>query len=112
MAAVSKKNEYRFCRARASLKSRQAVEEREEKEKQLKILRRLYLGGQIDLVFGDESAFWMNPKLPDGWSPKAKRIEIFPQTDKKVNLFGVFRPDNFCVTYRSAGNINSEFLIA
>ena len=53
--AVSKKNEYRFCRARTWLKPRQVVEEREEKEKQLKILWWLYLGGRIDLYFGDES---------------------------------------------------------
>jgi len=28
-----------------------------------------------------------------------------------VNLFGVFRRDNFCLTYESAGNINADFLI-
>ena len=87
------------------------AQEREDKEKQLKILWWLYLGGRIDLYFGDESAFSMNPKLPYGWSPKGDRIKIFPQRDKKVNLFGVFRPDNFCVTYESAGNINADFLI-
>jgi len=53
----------------------------------------------------------MNPKLPYGWSPKGERIKIFPQRGKKINLFGVFRPDNFCVTYESAENINSDFLI-
>lgn len=87
------------------------AEEREEKEKQLKILWWLYLGGRINLHFGDESAFSMNPKLPYGWSKKGERIQIFPQRDKKVNLFGVFRPDNFCVTYESAENINADFLI-
>ena len=35
----------------------------------------------------------------------------FRERDKKVNLFGVFRPDNFCLTYESAGNINADFLI-
>ncbi len=45
------------------------------------------------------------------WSPKGERIKIFPQRDKKINLFGVFRPDNFCLTYESAENINSDFLI-
>lgn len=69
------------------------------------------LAGRIDLYFGDESTFSMNPVLPYGWSPKGERIEIFPQRDKKVNLFGIFRPDNFCVTYESLGNINSQFLI-
>lgn len=107
-----KKNEYRFRRARTSLKSRQVGAEREEKEKQLKFLWRLAAGERIDLYFGDESAFAMNPKLPDGWSPKDERIEIFPQRDKKINLFGMFRADNFAVTYESANNINGDFLIA
>ncbi|CAN5566044.1 hypothetical protein BH18ACI1_BH18ACI1_13050 [soil metagenome] len=85
--------------------------ERAEKEEVLKRLWEFYRLGWIDLYFGDESAFSMNPKLPYGWSPKAERIKIFPQRDKKINLFGVFRPDNFCLTYESAENINSNFLI-
>ena len=28
-----------------------------------------------------------------------------------MNLFGVFRADNFCVTHESADNINADFLI-
>jgi transposase len=35
----------------------------------------------------------------------------FPAQDKKVNLCGLFRPDNFCVTDESKANINSRFLI-
>jgi len=85
--------------------------EREEKEKQLSVLWWLYAGGRIDLYFGERSAFSMNPKLPYGWSPKGERTEIFLQRDKKVNLFGIFRSDNFCVTYESKGNIDSQFLI-
>jgi transposase len=86
-------------------------EERVEKEEVLKRLWQFYRFGWIDLYFGDESAFSMNPKLPYGWSPPGERIKIFPQRDKKINLFGVFRPDNFCITYESAENINSDFLI-
>jgi hypothetical protein len=86
-------------------------EERAEKEKLLKWLWQFYLLGWIDLYFGDESSFSMSPCLPYGWSPKGERIKIFPQRDKRVNLFGVFRPDNFCVTYESAENVDSEFLI-
>ncbi len=63
------------------------------------------------MSFGDESAFSMNPKLPYGWSKNGGRIQIFPQRDKKVNLFGVFRADNFCVTDENAGNIKADFLI-
>lgn len=87
------------------------ADERAAKEKLLKQVWQLYLAGQIDLYFGDESTFSMNAVLPYGWAPKGERVEIFPRRDKKVNLFGIFRPDNFCVTYESAANINSEFLI-
>ncbi len=86
-------------------------DERDAKEEILKRLWQFYRVGLIDLYFGDESAFSMNPKLPYAWSPKGERVKIFPQRDKKINLFGVFRPDNFCVSYESAGNINSDFLI-
>ena len=65
----------------------------------------------IDLYFADESTFSMNPCLPRAWQEKDKPIEIFPQRDKKINLFGLFRPDNVAVTYQASGNINSEFLI-
>jgi hypothetical protein len=71
----------------------------------------LYLGQRIDLYFGDESSFSMNPVLPYSWSPPGESIEIFPRRDKKVNLFGIFGPDNFCVIYESKANIESRFLI-
>lgn len=87
------------------------ADERAEKERLLNQVWELYLAGRIDLVFGDESTFSMNPCLPYGWSPKGERVEIFPHRDKKVNLFDIFRPDNFCVTYESPANINSRFLI-
>ena len=85
--------------------------ERAEKELILNQLWQFYGVGWIDLYFGDESGFSMNPKLPYAWSPAGERIKIFPQRDKKINLFGVFRPDNFCLSYESVENINSDFLI-
>jgi hypothetical protein len=85
--------------------------EREAKEAALKTLWRLFQSCWIDLYFADEAAFSMTPSLPYAWQEKGRQIEIFPQRDKKVNLFGIFRPDNVAVTYRSEANINSEFLI-
>lgn len=86
-------------------------QERAEKEVVLNWLWQFYHLGWIDLYFGDESGFSMNPCLPYGWSPKGERIKIFPQRDKKINLFGVFRADNFCITYESTQNVDSSFLI-
>jgi len=85
--------------------------EREAKETALKALWRMFQANWIDLYFADEAAFSMTPCLPYAWQLKGKQIEIFPQRDKKVNLFGIFRPDNVAITYQSEANINSEFLI-
>lgn len=85
--------------------------DRAAKEALLKRLWSYYHGGLIELYFGDESAFAMNPKLPYGWSPQGERVKIFPLRDKKINLFGIFRPANFALTYESQENINAEFLI-
>lgn len=46
-----------------------------------------------------------------GWLPASEKIKIFPQRNKRINLFGVFPPDNFCLTYNVEENINSEVLI-
>lgn len=85
--------------------------ERAEKEALLKQLWKFYRWGILDLYFGDESAFSMNPKLPYAWSPQGERVRIFPLRDKKIKLFGIFRPDNFSLTYQSPENIDSDFLI-
>lgn len=87
------------------------ADERTAKEKLLRQVWQLYLARRVDLYFADESTFSMNAVLPYGWAAKGERIEIFPRRDKKVNLFGIFRPDNFCVTYESKANIDSQFLI-
>lgn len=85
--------------------------EREAKEKALKTLWRLFNSGWIDLYFADESTFSMIPSLPYAWQERGKPLEIFPQRDKKVNLFGIFRPDNVAITYQSQENIDAQFLI-
>jgi len=88
------------------------ADEREAGEAALKVLSRLSLGGEIDLYFGDEAGFSMQPVLPRAWQAKGERIGIFPQRDKKLNLFGIFRADNVAVTYQTKDNINSRFLIS
>jgi hypothetical protein len=86
--------------------------EREEGEAVLKALCRLEEAGQIDLCFGDEAGFSMQPCLPRAWQPAGEQIRIFPQRDKKLNLFGIFRADNVAVTHQTKENINSRFLIS
>jgi len=85
--------------------------DREEKEADLKVLAQLSESDQIDLYFGDEAGFSMQPVLPRAWQAKGAQIRIFPQRDKKLNLFGIFSAENVAVTYQTKANINSEFLI-
>lgn len=86
--------------------------EREEKEPALKVLWQLSKADLIDLYFGDESTFSMQPGLPAAWQEKDKPISIFPQRDKQVNLFGILRADHVAITYQTKENINSRFLIS
>ena len=71
----------------------------------------MFKTNSIDLYFADESTFSMVPSLPYAWQETGRKIEIFPQRDKKVNLFGIFRQDNVAVTYQSQENINADFLV-
>lgn len=76
------------------------------------MLWQLFRAKWIDLYFADESSFSMTGCLPYAWQAKGEPLTIFPQRGKKVNLFGIFRPDNVAITYQSEGNIDSEFLIS
>ena len=78
----------------------------------MKVLSQIAAHRQIDLYFGDEAGFSMQPVLPRAWQPKGEQIRLFPQRDKKLNLFGIFRADNVAVTYQTKENINSGFLIS
>ena len=88
------------------------ADEREAGESALKVLSQLAAHRQIDLYFGDEAGFSMQPCLPRAWQAAGEQIRIFPQRDKKSNLFGIFRADNVAITYPTKENINSKFLIA
>ncbi len=59
-----------------------------------------------------EAGFSMQPCLPRAWRPAGEQIRLFPQRDKKLNLFGIFRADNAAARYQTKQNINSKFLIS
>ena len=106
-----KKLGFSYTRIRISLKWRQVGVDRQSKESALKSLWQMFKADSIDLYFADESTFSMTPVLPSAWQETGKQIEIFPQRDKKVKLFGIFRPDNVAITYQSEENINAGFLV-
>lgn len=66
----------------------------------------------LDLYYADESTFSMNPCLPYGWQAKGEKVGIFPQGNRKINVFGIFSVDNFGFTRFSDQNINAEFIVS
>jgi len=53
----------------------------------------------------------MNPCLPYGWQAKGETVSIFPQSNRKLNVFGIFDINNKCYVSFSDQNINSGFVI-
>lgn len=76
LKALFKKLGFSFRRIRTYLKSRQVGVDREEKEAALKVLAQLSESEQIDLYFGDEASFSMQPCVPRAWQAKGKQIRI------------------------------------
>lgn len=75
-------------------------------------LWQLSADAQIDLRFGDASAFSMNPCLPYGWQAKGETVSITLKSNRRTNVFGIFSSDNRSFTKFSEQNINSQFVVA
>lgn len=72
----------------------------------------LYEKGYIDLRFADESGFSLKPLIPYGWYPKGQTQKLFPQKDKRFNVFALMNLNNQIITYTSFKSIHSAFVIA
>jgi hypothetical protein len=58
-------------------------------ERVLKRLRKLQDKGECDLVFGDETGFSLQPRLPYLWQLKGKTVGIPAQAhSKRINVIG------------------------
>lgn len=77
----------------------------------LRQLQQLSTSHHLDVYYADESTFSMNPCLPYGWQAKGETVRIFPQSNRKINVFGIFRADNRCWASFSARNIKGETVV-
>jgi transposase len=78
----------------------------------LQRLQQFCADGYLNLYYGDESAFSMNPCLPYGWQAKGEIVGIVPRSCRKINVFGIFSSDNFGFTRFSDQNINADFIVS
>ncbi len=66
--------------------------------------------GLIELYFGDESGFTMQPYIPYGWQKKGQQIRIFARNQRKrLNVFALMKLDTTVRTFQSQSNLDGEF---
>jgi transposase len=102
---------FSFRRLRKSLKTKQDPEEYVRLEEELDTLLFLEKEGYINVYFGDESGFDLDPSIPYGWQPIGTYKGIVPQNSKRRNVFGLLSTKNHFVGYDVIGSINSDLII-
>lgn len=71
----------------------------------------LWLLGYIELYFGDESGFTMQPYVPYAWQKKGQTDRIFARNKKKrLNVFGLMSLGGRLTVYHSEGPLDAIFI--
>lgn len=71
----------------------------------------LFLLGVIDLRYGDESSFNLEPNIPYGWIKKGKNKELPSRKGGTLNVFGLLNLLGELTTYQTTGTVNSKVVI-
>lgn len=75
------------------------------------MLLTLCLLGYIDLYFGDESGFTMQPYVPYGWQKKGNSQRRFARKEKKrLNVFGLMSLSGHLTVYHQECPLDSAFI--
>ena len=67
--------------------------------------------GLIDLLFGDETGFNLEPYIPYGWLPKGKQTSIPSERKRVGNVLGMMSRYGFGTMFWTKGSINSDYFI-
>lgn len=86
-------------------------DEKTRKIEILEILVFLHIRGDIDLRFGDESAFSLEPNIPYGWIKKGQQRGIPSKKGGKLNVFGLMNLTGALTSYQTTQNVNSQTVI-
>lgn len=71
----------------------------------------MFLGGYIDLRFGDEVGFSLEPNVPYGWIRKGEQRGVPSRKGGNLNVFGLLNLLGELSTYQTTGSINSKVII-
>lgn len=83
----------------------------EQARQGLKALFALALLNQIDLRFGDESAFCLEPNVPYGWIRIGEQHGICSSKTGKINVFGLLNHRGQLTSYTTRGRVNGAQVI-
>ena len=78
----------------------------------LQKLKNLEESGYLNLFYGDQSSFSMNPNVPYGWQEKGNAIKIVPSKETPINIFGLMSKNNELEAYECEGSMTSAVVIA
>ena len=68
--------------------------------------------GKLQIYYGDESGFSLDPCIPYGWQPPGVYTRIVPANSSRLNVFGILSKDNHLHAYSVEGTINTDIVIA
>ena len=94
------------------LKPKQDPVEYERLYNDLQKLKELEELGFLELFYGDQSSFSMNPNVPYGWQEKGNYIKIVPTKETPINVFGLLSKQGKLEAYECQGSMTSLAMIA
>jgi len=68
--------------------------------------------GKLNIYYGDESGFSLEPCISYGWQPPGEYVRITPVGGNRLNVFGLLSRDNDLHAYSIKGSINTDVVIA
>ena len=105
---------YVWQRFRRWIKNKPSAEEYADKVARMKVFTRLATHGHIDIYFGDEAGFSLQPYIPYGWQPVGQQGKIASRRKNVQNVLGFLNPLNGHLATYSADKkqtINTDFMI-
>ena len=109
---IKEKLKYSWRRLRKWLKPKQDPAEYARLYELLQELKKLEESGFLDLFYGDQSSFSMNPNVPYGWQEIGNSIKIVPSKQTPINIFGLLSRQGELEAYECKGSMTSAVMIA
>jgi transposase len=110
---ILKRLGYRWRRVRRSVRSQRDPEAFDQAHRELLALRKRERRGQIDLYYGDEAGFSLEPAVPYAWQkPDTPLCCPSGSHHQRQNVLGLLSCHGGFTSYITSGTITSEVVVA